>query len=110
MYNAINRDQLKQAIKEMVSQSELFPEQLNQQIETLDNEDLEKLTITLHVALSAEKKLTDEAKEELDDTLAQYLNGKARIYAKAQSSWIKTQEAKCEAQECLFEESLLAKL
>lgn len=110
MPKSINRDQLKQTIAAMVSQSELFPESIDQQVEDLNDEDLEKLTITLHIALQAEKKLTAQQQERLQNTVLEYFDGKQRIYQKAQGAWLAQTEARHEAQECLFEESLLAQL
>lgn len=110
MSKKISRDQLLQTIRAMVAQSELFPEDLDQKAAELEIEDLERLTITLHVALQSEKKLTDEEQDQLQNKLSQYFDGKQRIYQQAQNAWRTQREAAHEAQESLFEESLLAQL
>ena len=94
----------------MVKQTELFPENINQQAQDLNQEDLEKLTITLHVAQKSVGDLDKQQSEQLQKSLKRYFDGKKRVYQKTQQAWLEHQEAKHEAQETLFEEALLKQI
>lgn len=104
------RQQLEEKITFIVEQTELFPDEISRNTAELSVEDLEKLTIKLHVAQKQSEKLSHEEKEQLENHLAAYYNGKKRIYSKARGAWIAHHEAKSEAQESLFESALLEQL
>jgi uncharacterized protein YecT (DUF1311 family) len=106
----VSRDQLKQTISVMVQQTELFPDSLNQIAEDLNQEDLEKLTITLHVAQKSVDGLNETEQGLLQESLKRYFDGKRRVYKKTQRAWLQYHEQKHEAQETLFEEALLTKI
>lgn len=110
MPNSITRNQLKESIAIMVQQTELFPDSLNQAADKLNQEDLEKLTITLSVTQKSVDTLDTADKALLQKSLKRYFDGKKRIYQKTQSAWLAYQEQKHEAQECLFEEALLQQI
>jgi hypothetical protein len=102
-----SRLQLKEKIALLVKQTELFPDAINQHAQDLNQEDLEKLTITLHVAQKAVPDLDETQTAQLEKSLERYFAGKKRVYQKTQKAWMQHQEAKHEAQETLFEEALL---
>lgn len=110
MTTTITREQLENSISIMVQQTELFPESLNQTARELDQEDLEKLTITLNVAQKRIPKLDETEQATLHKSLKRYFDGKQRIYQKTQSAWVAYLEERHEAQESLFEEALLEEI
>lgn len=110
MTNPINQNQLKENIAIMVQQTELFPDSINQAAEDLNQEDLEKLTITLSVTQKSVDTMDEADQKLLQKSLKRYFDGKKRIYQKTQSAWIAYQEQRHEDQECLFENALLKQL
>ncbi|NCP67576.1 hypothetical protein GW756_04880 [bacterium] len=106
----ISRSQLQKTIALMVKQTELFPDSINQKAQDLNQEDLEKLTITLHVAQKEVQNLDSYQSEKLEKSLKRYFDGKKRIYLKTHGAWMARQEAKQEAQETLFEDALLEQI
>lgn len=107
MLQALTKEDLQKTIAQIVAQTELFPDLINQQAQNLDQSDLEKLTITLYVAQKSSEALNEAEQTELKKNLHRYFDGKKRIYQKTQTAWLAHQEQKQEAQECLFEADLL---
>ncbi len=105
--NPITKEKLKETIAIMVKQTELFPESLNAVASDLNQAELEKLTITLHVAQTEAAKLDNVDQDQLQKSLKRYFDGKKRIYNKTQRKWLEYQEARHEQQESLFEKALL---
>lgn len=94
----------------MVQQTELFPYSINQAADDLNQEDLEKLTITLSIAQKSADSMDEADQALLQKSLKRYFDGKKRIYQKTQSAWLAYQEQRHEDQECLFEEALLQQI
>ena len=104
------RQQLEEKITFIVEQTELFPDEVARNTAALSIEDLEKLTIKLHVAQKEAEHLSLEEQKQLETHLERYYQGKKRVYNKAKGAWIAHHEAKSEAQESLFENALLKQL
>jgi len=105
-----SKEQLLEKLSEIVKKSEFLPSWLLEKAKTLYQEKLEKLLILANEAAKAEKQLTQDQKDKINDLLIKFSQKKIEIYKNGLKRFLKDEEQREENADMESAEKSLAQL